>query len=229
MMILDIIIPVSTDLWNEKVRVEAEKVKSLETQLRVTELKKGPVSIESEYDEIFASPCVVSLAEELELNGSNGIILYCFGEPGLRACKEKLSIPVVGLREAAISMARILGDRIGVISTIKNAVPRHVRTLKNEIHKVVAVDMPVLNFVNVSELEKRIEMKIQELIEYECDVVILGCGSILNIDINRIQNKYGLPIIVPLNAAIAVCEYLMKNNLKQSKLAYPYPPIKEIK
>ncbi|MCG0274613.1 MAG: hypothetical protein L5655_00425 [Thermosediminibacteraceae bacterium] len=78
-MILDIIITVSTDLWNEKVRVEAEKVKSQETQLRVTELKKGPVTIESEYDEIFASPCVVSLAEELELNGSNGIILYCFG------------------------------------------------------------------------------------------------------------------------------------------------------
>ncbi|MCG0274612.1 MAG: aspartate/glutamate racemase family protein [Thermosediminibacteraceae bacterium] len=135
----------------------------------------------------------------------------------------------MGLREAAISMARILGDRIGVISTIKSAVPRHVRTLTHEIHKVVAVDMPVLNFVNVSELEKRIEMKIQELIEYECDVVILGCGSILNIDINRMQNKYGIPIIVPLNAAVAVCEYLMKNNLKQSKLAYPYPPIKEIK
>jgi len=228
-MILDIIVPVSTDIWNEKVKLEAERIKSSDIQVRVSELKKGPVSIESEYDEVFASPYVVSLAEELEMNGSNGIIIYCFGEPGLHACKEKLNVPVVGIREAAVSMAKILGDRIGIISTIKSAVPRHVRTLKHEVHKILAVDMPVLNFVNVSELEKRIELKIQELLRDECDVIILGCGSMLNIDINKMQNEYGVPIVIPLNAAVAVCEYLMKNNLKQSKRAYPFPPVKEIK
>lgn len=228
-MILDIIVPVSTDIWNKEVELEAEKIKSPGIQVRVTSLTKGPVSIESEYDEAFASPCVISQAEELEMNGSNGVVIYCFGEPGLHACKEKLSVPVVGLREAAVSMAKILGDRIGVISTIKSAVPRHVRALKHEVHKVVAVDMPVLDFVNVRELEKRIEMKIQELINYGCDVIVLGCGSMLNIDIKRMQNEYGIPIVIPLDAAVAVCEYLMKNNLKQSKLTHPFPPVKEIK
>jgi allantoin racemase len=223
-MILDIVVLVTTDIWNKDVKLEAEKIKSPDIQVRVTD-----VSIESEYDEVFASPYVVSLAEELELNGSNGIIIYCFGEPGLHACKEKLNIPVVGLREAAVSMARILGDRIGVISTIKSAVPRHGRALKHEVHKVVAVDMPVLDFVNVCELEKRIEIKIQELIKCGCDVVVLGCGPMLNMDINRMQNTYGVPIVIPLNAAIGVCEFLMKNNLKQSKQAYPFPPVKEMK
>ncbi|HHW02227.1 MAG TPA: hypothetical protein GXX35_05385 [Thermoanaerobacterales bacterium] len=228
-MILDIIVPVSTDIWNKGIESEAEKIKGQDTKVRVTSLTKGPVSIESEYDEVLAGPHAVSAAEELEKNGSNGIIIYCFGEPGLHACKEKLSIPVVGIREAAVSMAKILGDRIGVISTIGNAVPRHARALRREVYKVVAVDMPVLDFVNVEELEKRIEIKIRELIDYGCDVVVLGCGSMLDMDIERMKDKYGIPIVIPLNAAVAVCEFLMKNNLRQSRLAYPFPPEKEIK
>jgi len=228
-MILDIIVPVSTDIWNKGVESEAQRIKSPDAEIRVTSLAKGPVSIESEYDEAFSSPHVISRAKELEMQGSNGIIIYCFGEPGLHACKEKLDIPVVGLREAAVSMAGILGDRIGVISTIKNAVPRHARALEHKVHKVVAVDMPVLDFVNTRELEKRIEGKVQELIEYGCDIVVLGCGSMLNININRLQKDYGIPIVIPLNAAMAACEYLIKCGLRQSKLAYPCPPVKEIK
>jgi Asp/Glu/hydantoin racemase len=126
-------------------------------------------------------------------------------------------------------MARILGDRIGIISTLKNAAPRHRRILKNEVHKIVTVDMPVLDFTNSKALEERIEAKVKELAADGCDVIVLGCGSMLNIDFDRIQKKYGLPIIIPLNASISICEYLARNNLRQSKLAYPYPPEKLFK
>lgn len=51
----------------------------------------------------------------------------------------------------------------------------------------------------------------------------------LDMDIERMKDKYGISIVIPLNAAVAVCEFLMKNNLRQSRLAYPFPPEKEIK
>lgn len=228
-MLIDILVPVATNIWNDDIEKTVSKIKSPDTHIRITEIQKGPASIESEYDEVFASPHVVSLAEELEKKGSDGVIIYCFGEPGLHAVKEKLSIPVVGIREASISMARILGDRIGIISTLKNAAPRHRRILKNEVHKIVTVDMPVLDFTNSKALEERIEAKVKELAADGCDVIVLGCGSMLNIDFDRIQKKYGLPIIIPLNASISICEYLSRNNLRQSKLAYPYPPEKLFK
>lgn len=229
MMAIDIIMPVSTDIWTEDVKKACISTASPETEITITEIKMGPESIESEYDEVFSSPHVVQTAEELEKNGSEGIIIYCFGEPGLHAAKEKLKIPVVGIREAAISMAKILGDNIGVISTLNTAAPRHRRALKNEVKKVISVDMPVLDFVDIKTLEERIEVKVKELVTGGCDVIVLGCGSMLNIDFNKIQKKYGVPIIIPLNAAISICEYLIKNNLSQSKLAYPFPPRKTIK
>ncbi|RKL64037.1 hypothetical protein DXT63_03200 [Thermoanaerobacteraceae bacterium SP2] len=228
-MKLDIIIPVSTDIWNEDVKNACLKIASPDTEIRITEIKRGPESIESEYDEVFSSPHVVKTAEELAKSGSEGIIIYCFGEPGLNAAKEKLSIPVVGIKEAAISMAKILGDNIGLISPLKTAVPGQMRVLKNEVRKIVSIDMPVLDFINTKTLEEKIENKVKELVLDGCDVVVLGCGSMLNIDFERMQKEYGVPIIIPLNAAIGICEYLIKNNLTQSKLAYPFPPEKTIK
>jgi allantoin racemase len=228
-MKLDIIIPVSTDIWNEDVKNACLKIASPDTEIRITEIKRGPESIESEYDEVFSSPHVVKTAEELAKSGSEGIIIYCFGEPGLHAAKEKLSIPVVGIKEAAISMAKILGDNIGLISPLKTAVPGQMRVLKNEVRKIVSIDMPVLDFINTKTLEEKIENKVKELVLDGCDVVVLGCGSMLNIDFERMQKEYGVPIIIPLNAAIGICEYLIKNNLTQSKLAYPFPPEKTIK
>lgn len=228
-MKLDITIPVSTDIWNEDVKNACLKIASPDTEIRITEIKRGPESIESEYDEVFSSPHVVKTAEELAKSGSEGIIIYCFGEPGLHAAKEKLSIPVVGIKEAAISMAKILGDNIGLISPLKTAVPGQMRVLKNEVRKIVSIDMPVLDFINTKTLEEKIENKVKELVLDGCDVVVLGCGSMLNIDFERMQKEYGVPIIIPLNAAIGICEYLIKNNLTQSKLAYPFPPEKTIK
>lgn len=229
MITIDIIIPVSTDIWTDEVRKICLNKVNPETRIEVTELKKGPESIESEYDESMSSPYVIELAKGLEKNGSDGIIIYCFGEPGLRAAKEKLSIPVIGIREASISMAKILGDNIGVISTLESAATRHRRVLKNDVKKVVSVDIPVLDFIDTKVLKERIKEKVRELVLDGCDVIVLGCGSMLNIDFNHMQREHGVPIIIPLNAAISICDYLIRNNLGQSKIAYPFPPEKTIK
>lgn len=228
-MRIDVIIPVSTDIWSESVRRACLDIVSPDTDVRITRLDKGPESIESEYDEAFASPYVIKAAEQLGANGAEGIIVYCFGEPGLHALKEKLKIPVVGIREAAVSTAKILGDNIGIISTLNTATPRHRRVLRNEVKKVVSVDMPVLEFVNFKILEERIENKVKELISAGCDVVVLGCGSMLNINVAKIQEQYEIPIVIPLYAAVGMCEFLIKSHLSQSKIAYPFPPIKVIK
>lgn len=230
MAFLDILIPVSTGVWNECVKSAAEKIsKKEEINIRVTSLDKGPISIESEYDEVLASPEVIKKAEQLEQDQSDGIIIYCFGEPGLEACKEKLSIPVVGLRESAVSMARLLGQNIGVISTIPSAIPRHYRDLKNDVRKIIPLNISVTDLTNYSDVEISLRERAKELLNCGCDVIVLGCGSILNIEFGKLQDEIGIPIIVPLYSSLFVCEYFLQCNLKQSKVAYPIPPNKPVK
>ncbi|MEN2995658.1 MAG: AroM family protein [Acetomicrobium sp.] len=230
MAFLDILIPVSTGVWNESVKSAAEKIiKKEEINIRVTSLDKGPISIESEYDEVLASPEVIKKAELLEKDQSDGIIIYCFGEPGLEACKEKLSIPVVGLRESAVSMAKLLGQNIGVISTIPSAIPRHYRDLKNDVRKIIPLNISVTDLTNYSDVEISLRERAKELLNCGCDVIVLGCGSILNIELGKLQDEIGIPIIVPLYSSLFICEYFLQCNLKQSKVAYPFPPNKPVR
>lgn len=74
-----------------------------------------------------------------------------------------------------------------------------------------------------------LEDRIQKLLDKGCDVIVLGCGSILGMDINSLQEKYNVPIVEPLHAAVAACEYMAQCNLRQSKRTFAFPLSKEVK
>lgn len=226
---IEILVPVATDFRNDDIQEEANKSKHSDIDIVVKNINRGAVSIECDYDEAMASKYIVELAENMEKDGASGIVLYCFAEPGLSACKEKLNIPVVGLREAPIAIASILGDNIGVIAPLDNTKRIFSRALGNKVKHVVSLDLPVLEYADKSKLEKAIETKIQQLIEMDCDVVVFGCGSILGLDVKCMQKKYNIPIVEPIHAAITVCDYLIRQKLMHSKVAYPSPPQKDIK
>lgn len=48
-MIIDIIVPVSTDIWNRNIENTIRQDEQCDEKIRVRSLSKGPVSIESEY------------------------------------------------------------------------------------------------------------------------------------------------------------------------------------
>jgi len=225
---LDILVPVATDFRNAEIQEEANKSKYCDVDIVVTNIEQGPVSIECDYDEAMAGKYIVELAEKMESEGADGIVLYCFAEPGLNACKEKLNIPVVGLREAAISMASLLGDNIGVIAPLDNTKQIFSRALGSKVKHFVSLDLPVLEYINQEKVEKAVETKIQQLIECGCDVVVFGCGSILGLDVIGMSRKYNVPVIEPIHAATAACNYFIQRKLLQSKIAFPCPPEKEI-
>lgn len=111
-----VVVPVSTDEWNAPARNLLEGYKDANTQIDIVNIKDGPKEIECCYDEVFAAKFFIREAERAEQDGYNGVIDYCFDDPGLRAAKERLDIPVVGLSEASFHIASLLGSKFSVIS-----------------------------------------------------------------------------------------------------------------
>ena len=228
-MRIDVLVPVYVDMWNAGILEEAIKSKAPDIDLKVTNLDGGVPSMESAYDVAIGARLVVEKAQELEKEGSQGIIIYCFKDPALEACKEKLDIPVVGLREASIALAGIIGDNIGVITSRSYSVAYYSRALRGKVKSVTCLGIPVLEFLDYLKVEKALEERVAEAVNLGCDVIVLGCGSILGIDFSRLEKTYGVSIIRPISAAVAACDFLVRNGLKQSRIAYPIPEIKEIK
>ena len=109
---------------------------------------------------------------------------------------------------------------------------RDTQTLQgfeNDVRKIIPLNISVTDLTNYSDVEISLRERAKELLNCGCDVIVLGCGSILNIEFGKLQDEIGIPIIVPLYSSLFVCEYFLQCNLKQSKVAYPIPPNKPVK
>jgi len=248
-MKIKIIVPVATDKWNKGAIELCREIADCETEISISNIEKGPVSIESVYDETYTSPFVVDAAKKAEKEGYDGIIIYCFSNPALYAVREAIKIPVIGIGEAAHIFGMVVGERIGIISTVENSVPRHWRKAKilgtiSKLKAIKPLNLPVLEyndkekimervkkvateFNDKEKIMERVKKVATELIEKEkVDTIILGCGSMLGIK-KELQKTFSVPIIIPGEAAIKLIESMVRMGISHSKITYMYPPKKE--
>ena len=106
----------------------------VETTTGIDDVSEGPASIESAYEEYLSIPASVARCAELELEGWDAVVLGCFGDPGLDAFREIVSIPVVGPGEASVLLAASLGHRFSIV-TISDSV---VRAIERQVSSILS-------------------------------------------------------------------------------------------
>jgi len=197
---------------------------------------KGPGSIETEYDEAIAIPNVINGIVKAEKEKFDVAIISCFSDPGLSACREKVSIPVIGSGENSIYLASQLGNKFSILSPLKE----NGFTFKNKVSKLGldkkycstrAINTSVLSLAkNKNSTLKKLVLAGKKAIEIDgADVLILGCMSMAFHDITiTLEKKLKVPVINPVKASLLMAESIVKMNISHSKLAYPTPPDKII-
>jgi allantoin racemase len=94
-----------------------------DTKIETRQVKDGPFTIESELDEAHAAYEVVKVCRQAEKDGFNGIFVDCFGDPGVRAAREAVNIPVFGGFEPVMHLTMGLADRIGIVTVLPSVLP----------------------------------------------------------------------------------------------------------
>jgi len=207
-----------------------EGYKDANTQIDIVNIKDGPKAIECCYDEVFAATFLVREAERAEQEGYHGVIDYCFDDPGLRAAKERLEIPIVGLCETSFRIASLLGTKFSIISAgppdcaftdIKDLV--RLYGFSDKCASVRSVAIPILELKTGMDAQaKRLLEEAKKAVEGDgADVIVLGCGSIL-VETEEIS-ALGVPVVVPGIAALKLCEDLIDMRLAQSKRCFSIP------
>ena len=82
-----------------------------DTELESWAIEEGPAAIQCEYDEAMAQPAVIRLAEKAAAEGFDGIFVDCFGDPAVRAIRERIEIPVFGGFEPVMHLALGTADK----------------------------------------------------------------------------------------------------------------------
>jgi allantoin racemase len=204
------------------------------TVVDITDIESGPSSIESAYEEYLSIPETVKKAVHAEKSGFDGVILGCFGDPGLDALRELVNIPVVGPGETAMHVAAMLGSRFSVVTVLDSVVPSLERLaqvvgLDQKLASIRAVGIPVLELrKNMDAATIRMMEESQKAIrEDKADVIVLGCMSMAFMDVSdMMQDSLGVPVVNPAFSSLIILEGLVSSGLSHSKKAYPRPPEK---
>jgi allantoin racemase len=231
-----VINPNTSSSVTEHIRRELERIKRPETELEVVNPEHGPVSIESSFDEALAGLPTLELVRKANREGYDAIIIACFSDPALDAAKEISSIPVIGIEEATMHVAAILGHKFSITTALPNRAPTrdvHVRLrgLESAFASTLVMNMPVLEMDAHPEKAKQriLELARQAVAEDGAEVIILGCAGLAGYAAD-VERELGVVVLDPTSVAFKLAEMLVDLGLRHSKIRrFATPPVKEIK
>lgn len=195
-----------------------------DVQISVDCIPTGPVSIESNTDEVLAAPLLIEAAIRAEEDGYNAFVVYCFSDLAIQALRENVSIPVIGPGEASLAVADIISNRFAVITTTEKNISRTRRRLlqnsvaQRKMSSVRALNIPVAalreNAAVTCEYLKNISIRVMR--EEKVDTVILGCLGMAQYG-QEIERTCGIKVIDPAFLAVAWAEMCARLDIRPSE------------
>ena len=196
----------------------------------------GPRSIESIYDELLSAPGTLAIAIE-NLDDFDGFVIACYSDhPAVYALREITDKPVIGIAEASMLLACVLGHKFSVVTTNKEWEPllsdavRHYG-LAERCASVRSTGMAVLDLETADKqtTDRAIIAAARLAVERDgADVICLGCAGMAGLD-EIVAAALGVPVVDGVVAALKILEGLVAAGLRTSKrLAYARPQVKAL-
>lgn len=237
-MKIRVLLPTIMDIFNEEVKREFTDYVDETTEVQVCHLDYGPASVEGEYDEALAIPNLLEKAIDAQNDGCDGVISLCFADPGVKAAREVLNIPVVGAGESSMLFASLLAKSYSVVTVLPNVISMIENVSKTvgvqgKLASVRYVDIPVLELVDKEKMLNALFEEMVKAIEIDkAHALVLGCTGMMGVA-STLQEKlrehgYEVPVIDPSFAAAKIVGSLISMNVKQSRLTY-MPPTQKLR
>lgn len=205
-----------------------EEYTAPDTQLAMVCPQSSGVELNSALDVVLAAPEIVQLAAEGQNAGFDAVILYCFSDPVIDACREALRIPVIGGAQASCLAALNVCRSFGVILADEARLPEKklfLRTLgvsPERIGQIAAVNLNGISpWADRETTFKKLLACGQKIMrETHTEAIVLGCLSFLGLA-EPLSRVLGIPVIDPAVAAVTTAESIVRQRLFTSKVSYP--------
>ncbi|WP_432667053.1 aspartate/glutamate racemase family protein [Wukongibacter baidiensis] len=238
-MKLKVIIPIS-GLPEEGLISSEDYLKkwvSKDTEISCTSLKEGPTSLESDIDTALAIPFIAEAVVEAEGEGFDGVLVSCFDDPGIRAIRELVNIPVIGAFDSSMSVCVHLLDNVTIISPSKVCIPSTQHKVNASIYRdfvknIRSIDTAIEDIISGNALEKLYNEVIEAAKMDGIEGIILGCTGFYDLleplEAKLEENSIDTIAIEPSKVAILELEQLVRLGIRHSKNTYPYRKYEEV-
>ncbi len=177
----------------------------------------APRYIETYEDQLKAAPGMARLLRDHH-DLYDAFLVACHCDPSLDAMKEISRKPVVGIGEASMKIASMLGHRFSVLSATRHSVPGKEELarkygLERTLASVRAVET---EDDSVSDPEKYLQAARLAVEEDRAEVIVLGCAGMTGMD-KAIQERLGVPVLDGVVCALMIAFGMAKYGVSTSR------------
>jgi allantoin racemase len=178
----------------------------------------APVFIETYEDAARAAAGMIQIVKENE-GVFDGFIVACHSDPNLDVIKEITTKPVVGIGEASMKLASMLGHRFSVISDTAHSIPNK-EDLARKYHlerALASVRAPEEDTDGKRAEDIYGEVAKKAIEEDGAEVLVLGCAGLTGLD-KPLEAKTGAPVLDGIVCALIILSGLIRYGISTSKI-----------
>jgi allantoin racemase len=205
--------PNTTAEVTELLHVAGKRAASVGTELMAMTAKRGVPYIATRAEAQIGGAIALEMLAEAGA-GFDAAIIAAFGDPGLFGARELFSFPVVGLAEAAMLTACMVGRKFAVVTFSRTLAPWYeecvaMHGLEARCAGIRALDEAFQSISDVqSEKEEVLVRLANAAVEQdEADVVILSGAPLAGLA-DKVRDRIPVPVIDPVAAAVRQAETL---------------------
>jgi Asp/Glu/hydantoin racemase len=204
--------PNMTSSVTELLLGSGNRVANPDTRLIGLTASKGFPYISNHAEGVIASGIVLEMiAEQQAKEPANAFIIAAFGDPGVFAARQLFDVPIIGMSEAAMYTACMLGKRFAIVTFAqalagwyKDCVEMH--GLAAKLSGIHSSDTPFTDLSTVQHAAEESLIKLsQEAVESGADVIILGGAPLAGLAEN-VRDRIKVPTVDPISAAVKQAE-----------------------
>lgn len=187
-------------------------------EVKTVPTPNAPEYIDYYTDQALAAPGMMQIVKENEAE-YDAFIVACHCDPNLDLLKQITDKPVVGIGEASMKLATMLGHSFSVVSAGKHSIPNkraliHKYGLDNDCASVrgpkddfddPTVEGPYLNAAQIAMEEDLAE------------VIVLGCAGFSGMS-EKMSAELGVPVLDGVVSALIIATGLVKAGYTTSKI-----------
>lgn len=213
-----IINPNSDSDMTAAIRRSAEDFAHGEFEVVVTATPGSPRFVETYQDQIRAAPGMMQLVREYEDN-VDAIVIACHSDPNLDAVKEVTTRPVVGIGEASMKIASMLGHSFSIVTTHQHSIPGKIAQARRyHLQELMAsVRAPETGEEGLGNEALFQALSEAALAEDRAEVIVLGCAGLAGMD-KALQQSLGVPVLDGVACALIIATGLVRYGTSTSKV-----------
>jgi len=207
--------PNTSESVTELLTAAGRKVAAPDTELVPLTAPKGVPYIATRAEAQIGGAVALEMLAEHHQN-ADAAIIAAFGDPGLFGARELFDIPVVGMAEAALLTACMLGGRFALVTFARALGPWYndcveMHRLTHRSAGVRLLDQPFREISSVQDEKEDLLVELaNEAVRVDnADVVILAGAPLAGLA-DRVKHRIDVPVVDPMSAAVIQAEALVR-------------------